>query len=618
MQFYKGYLITKEKVSNEPRTGRTNFPSLEDVKDYPEYAGVLADSIVLVDFDDPEQAAAALSIVQDLQIPCRAIKTTRGIHILFHSPDRLPERTHCKTACGLEADYKIGFNNSYEVLKYKGQEREILLDTGCGELPFFFYQLPGSKIDLWGMKEGEGRNDALFRYEIDCMKIGLDKDQIRNLFQIINNYVLADPVSDEELNSITRDEAFRNILARDKSPNLKDVSDFMIAREYIVQNHDHVFIYLPEGRYSDNRKYIEQRTRKYIPNSSMKQRNEVLANLALDAPEKSFSDKRYISFRNGVYDLNTDLLEPHTPSYMIPNQIPWNYDPNAYGEQIENVIWDWTCGDKEVFDLIEEVIGYCLYRENTFRKFFFIIGNKRNGKTKFLQLLANLIGEENVSYVSLEDIDERFHTVGLFGKLVNIGDDIEDKGIERTSVLKKVTTGQKVEVEKKGKDPFNLDPYATLIFSANKIPHIKDETKAVRDRMTIIPFNAHFEEGSEKDKPNILDDLVNDVNMSFLINLGINGLCRILERGRFTKPRCVQDAMQKYMLEVDPLTAFIDENKTGIIGKPTAEVYVSYEHYCREHNVDYRILTHTKFTQRVKTAMNCETGVVNGKNTFKL
>ena len=618
MEFYKGYLLTKNKVSHEERTGRKSFPSLETVQDHSEYAGVLADGVVLVDFDDAEQAQTAVQIVNDFHVPCRAIRTTRGVHMLFTSRKKIPEKTHCKVACGLSADFKSGDNNSYEVLKFDGVQREIILDTGISELPYFFYQITGFDGDLWRMKDGDGRDNTLFTYEIDCLKNGLTQEQICSLFPIINDYVFTDKLSDSDIERITRPEAFTKILAGDKKPNTRLIADLMIGRDHIIKIDNQLHIYQDSGLYTADTNTIENRMLSYIPQLNRYQRKEILAYLALQAPKMIPSDKRYISFKNGVFDLRNGTLSPHKPEYVIPNQIPWNYNPAAYGQDIEDALYTWSCDDDEIVDLLEEVIGYSMYRENSFRKFFMIVGNKRNGKSKFLELLSKLISVENTSFLSLEDIDARFRNSLLYGKLLNAGDDIENETcITRTAALKKITSGDRFTVERKGQDAFEFVSYATLIFSANTIPFIRDQTGAVKDRMIVIPFNADFDEKSKINDPFILDKLLTDENMEYLVMLGIDGLQRLLKKKQFTIPKCVAVAMKQYLLESDPVSAFLKDNKNDVFGRTTAEVYQMYEQYCKDRNVSPKRISLTSFTQTVNRLLNCKTQKGHGKTVFK-
>src|SRR5690606_419062 len=61
-----------------------------------------------------------------------------------------------------------------------------------------------------GMKDGDGRNQALFEYILIMQSKGYNRDQIRKTLRIINNFVFAEPLSEEELNVVFRDEAFKD------------------------------------------------------------------------------------------------------------------------------------------------------------------------------------------------------------------------------------------------------------------------------------------------------------------------------------------------------------------------------------------------------------------------
>ena len=146
MQLYKGYVPTKDKKCLMPFKNATadELLSFEQVKNLPEYAGILSDETILVDVDDMEQSVILLNIVKNLNLKCRVYTTSRGKHFLFkNTPDLVKSnRTKATLAVGLEADLKIGSRNSYEVL--------IPVKTD---------------IDFKSLGEGDGRNDAFYRYK---------------------------------------------------------------------------------------------------------------------------------------------------------------------------------------------------------------------------------------------------------------------------------------------------------------------------------------------------------------------------------------------------------------------------------------------------------------------
>ena len=153
-----------------------------------------------------------------------------------------------------------------------------------------------------------------------------------------------------------------------------------------------------------------------------------------------------------------------------------------------------SCGDAEIRALLEEVGGMCLYRDNTIGggKAVILTGDKSNGKSTFISMLQAMLGADNVSNLDFKELDGKFSTAMLFGKLANLGDDISDSYKEDVAIFKKIVTGEPIKAEEKGKPPFNFKPYVKLVFSANSIPRINDSTGAALRRLLIIPLNAKF------------------------------------------------------------------------------------------------------------------------------
>ena len=130
-QLFKGYVPTKNKKCLIPFKGKSasELYSYDQIKDMAEYAGILAEDIILIDIDDYEQSEILFQIIDDLQLRCRVYETSRGKHFLFknvNSNGEIIQKT-CKIktslACGLKADIKIGIKYSYSILKFNGKDR---------------------------------------------------------------------------------------------------------------------------------------------------------------------------------------------------------------------------------------------------------------------------------------------------------------------------------------------------------------------------------------------------------------------------------------------------------------------------------------------------------------
>ena len=81
----------------------------------------------------------------------------------------------------------------------------------------------------------------------------------------------------------------------------------------------------------------------------------------------------------------------------------------------------------------------CFYRRNELRKAVLLKGGKRNGKSTFLDMMRNIVGDDNISTLDLKDLADRFRGAQVYGKLVNIGDDIDNNYIKDTATFKKAS-----------------------------------------------------------------------------------------------------------------------------------------------------------------------------------
>ena len=339
--------------------------------------------------------------------------------------------------------------------------------------------------------------------------------------------------------------------------------------------------------YVTGKRQLERKMTELVDSIKINQRREVMGYLENKAPiVKDTADAKYIAFKNGILNLDTGELSDFRPDIIITNKIPHNYNYHAYSESMDTVLDRLSCNDDSIRDLLEEMAGYCLYRRNELRKAFILIGDKANGKSTYLDCIVNMVGEENTSALDLKELGDRFRTAALFGKLINAGDDVGDEFIADASIFKKVVSGDKIIAEHKGLKPFQFNNYSKFIFSANNIPRIKDKTGAVLDRLIIIPFNATFTKGSANYDPYIKYKLRSEEAMEYLIQVGLDGLKRVLANDGFTISDKVSEELEKYNEQNNPVIGFFKEVDVNvdILNQPTKDVYVRYTLYCNENN----------------------------------
>ena len=614
---FKGYVPTKNKKCLMPfkNVSSSELRTHQEVANLPEFAGILDDKTILIDIDDYDQSEILMKIVEDNELRCRVYETSRGKHFLFKNFDDIAGQyiqSTCKIktmlACGLCADIKVGCKNSYSILKYEGKDRKILYDIfedeDYEELPIWLMPVK-SKTDFLNMGDGDGRNQKLFNYILTLQSHDFTVEDIRTTIEIINDYVLQDKLEESELETILRDEAFKKPVFFNKNGGFlfDKFANFLRMNHHIVKVNGQMHIY-KDGIYVNGQRYIEAEMIKHISNLNRSKRAEVLTYLDIMIGDSvQSSDANLIAFKNGVYDIETGELMPFSPEYIILNKINYDFIPDAYSEVADKTLLKLSCNDEEIRSLLEEVIGYTFYRRNELRKSFILIGDKANGKSTYLDMIKTLLGDANTAALDLKELGDRFKPAELFGKLANIGDDIGDEFIANPAIFKKLVSGDRINVERKGQDPFDFNNYSKLLFSANNIPRIKDKSGAVLDRLVIIPFNARFSVNDEDFDPYIKYKLRKPESIQYLIQVGIAGLRRVLENRKFTTSLKVEKEIREYEENNNPILLFFKED-IQIENEPTREIYAKYNEFCMANS--FNPMSNIEFSKQVKKYLDLE------------
>lgn len=614
---YKGYLKgsdkkTVEKFKDHPE----NLVKWDTARRYNSFVGVLEDDYVMLDIDTPEESDLLLDIIEGLKLQCSVLETSKGIHVYFKGHDLTANKIGWYSPIGINVTTKLGSKNTVDPLKIDGEYRTWLRRCNNPQpIPKWLYPMDKRRNYIPEIGEGS-RNQELFNYILKLQSVGMSKADIKETIKIINTYVLDEPLPKSEIDIILRDEAFMKESFFKNNSFLHDkFGDFLISEHHIVRIYDVLHIYI-DGVYSDNTHDIERAMIKHLKMLTKARRQEVLAYLQLEAPVVMTSDIKYVAVNNGILNLETWQLQEFTPTIVIKNKIPVNYVSDAYYDVTDNTLDKLACHEKSLRYVMEEIFGYILLRRNEIGKMFILTGDGSNGKSSFLNMIRQFTGESNTSALDLKELDKQFKTAELFGKLMNIGDDISGEYIKENSVMKKLTTGEPVNVERKGKDPFDLKSYAKLIFSANKVPRINDTSGALRRRLLIIPFNATFSPTDSDFDPFISDKLMSQQSMEYLLQLAINGLKRILKNNKFSTSKTITAELSKYEEENNPIITFLKDDDLKIENESTGDVYRIYQVWCVDNG--YKSLGNIQFSREVcrQTGLTTERQRVEGKRKY--
>ncbi|MCV2499608.1 phage/plasmid primase, P4 family [Melissococcus plutonius] len=559
----------------------------------------------MVDIDTIDESKILLKIIKDLNIGCAVLKTNKGIHLYFKSSELTKNSIEWYSPVGINVTIKLGVKNTADPLKINGKTRKWLVKTNeYDELPKWLYPMDKKRNHITDIDEGN-RNQELFNYILKLQSIGMNKKEIRQTIKIINKYFLTSSLDDNEINVILRDDAFLKESFFKGNLFLHDhFAKFLISEHNIISIMEVLHIY-KDGIYSDNQNEIERAMIKYLSTLTKARRVEVLSYIQLKAEDKQLASVNYIAVNNGILDINTWKLLPFDPAIIIKNKIPVNYVADAYYATTDKTLNKIACYDKSLRKVLEEIFGYILLRRNELGKAFILTGCGSNGKSSYLKMVRALAGQENTSSLDLKELNQRFKTAELFGKLANIGDDISGEYIKDNSEFKKLVTGEQLNVERKGRDPFDFSNYAKLIFSANRMPRINDTSNGLMRRLMMIPFNAKFTANDKDFDPFIQDKLLSKESMEYILQLAIQGLQRLLKNQKFSPSRLITKETAKYEEQNNPIIGFLKETQPKLENEIVADVHCNYQVWCVENG--YQATSSSVFSREINRLKNLST-----------
>lgn len=265
----------------------------------------------------------------------------------------------------------------------------------------------------------------------------------------------------------------------------------------------------------------------------------------------------FINLRNGILNIKNGTLSPHDPQKGFRYVLPYDYDPCAKAIRFDKFLDEVTGGDTELRKVIEEFAGYVLSGDTYWlHKCLLLVGEGKNGKSKLLNAIRYVVGEDNYSALSLNALIESQNNRQLLeGKLLNFASEMSHRDMRDTDIFKRLTEGGVIDVKKMYYQPYQIENRAKLIFACNVLPDSTDQSYGFLRRMLIIPFKQTFE--GVADDPFIDEKFKSE--LSGIFNIFLAGYQRLSKQGEFTVSNTSEAALLEYKQINNPVEDFLNE-----------------------------------------------------------
>lgn len=467
----------------------------------------------------------------------------------------------------IEIDYNDFSNEIKEMFENESKERlHTAIYRAIGEV----FQVRHGFDELQVLKQ-----DNSIKFKL--INSGIFESKICSNPKLIHyeNYNPDDYTGDDKIDNVAKELQLRNTFVT-------------------IRKTEEILLY--NGKIYDNLQaetIIKEETEKLIPNCTSHHSNEVINKIKRQtyAELNDFdTDPNLVTIENGILNLETLELKPHTPDHLSRVLLPVEYVQPKYGIKDETIFEDvkenlkdtlfwkylknsFTVNGKfkeDNFNTVLEITASPIIKRHVDEKAFMFLGGGENGKSVLLAYIQSYIGKNNVSHIALQDIaEDKFMRANLVGMSANIFPDLEQNELRHTGKVKAITSNEGIEVQKKHQQGFTLYPFCKMLFSCNRFPKVFDQSQGFFRRWIIVKWERDFE--NDPDRIEYLKEKL-EANQEEK-NLVFSCLVRIANKlnkvGKFTHSKDWAIIQKEWIENADPIDDFAvnyiidsDHNKT--------------------------------------------------------
>jgi putative DNA primase/helicase len=289
-----------------------------------------------------------------------------------------------------------------------------------------------------------------------------------------------------------------------------------------------------------------------------------------------------ISCANGLLNLPTMELLPHTPAFFTHNALDYAFEPGALEprEWLKFLGQLWS-EDPESISALQEIFGYCIGADTDQEKAFLIVGPKRSGKGTIARVLTGLVGADNRVAPTLAELGTNFGLAPLIGKRVAIISDARLGGrADQAAIAERllsITGEDALTIDRKYKDGWTGRLGVRVLILSNELPRLNDASGALASRFIVLVLTKSFYGHEDRGLTNkLLEELPG------ILNWAIKGWQRLRERGHFLQPETARDAINTLEDLGSPIGAFLRDTCEVGDGRTVSvdAIYDAWEGWC--------------------------------------
>lgn len=279
----------------------------------------------------------------------------------------------------------------------------------------------------------------------------------------------------------------------------------------------------------------------HIQKSESYIQKEIIDSLSVLSNRVKRADWHYIPVKNGIVVLDKEAYNkpfkegeafkiiPYSRNIYVTNCLNCEFNPDdQINMEVKEILYLWANKSVALQRVLEELIGFCISAYQGWKGAAIIFGDGNCGKTKMLTAIENMLGSDNVVHEQLNELSKDFFLAPLLCKTLCIGDDVSGGSLPDfdQANIKNLTSQGVVQVNIKGRQPFQGHIRSLLIFAANTLPIFSDFT--CRKRIVPIPFLHQFK--TNESKKDIDAILQSSSGRNYLFYVGLKGLIRMQSR----------------------------------------------------------------------------------------